>query len=101
MLKIAKYAITTNILLAILFLYSNFALWNSINGNSTTKIITSYRNPLFVSARHYSYVNGVFDTVQGIFSYGNTPFWIFFILLVVNLIFFLKLSKDKVSRIQK
>ncbi len=96
MLKIANYAIITNILLALLFIYSNFALWNSINGNSTTKLITSHWNPLFVTARHYSYINGIFATVQGIFSYCNTPFWIFLMLLAVNIFFLLKLSKDKV-----
>ncbi len=101
MLKIAEYAIITNILLALLFLYSNFTLWDLVNGNSTTLLITSHWNPLKVTAMHHSYVNGIFSTAQTVFSYDNTPFWIFFILLAVNLFFLLKLSKDKVSNLQK
>jgi hypothetical protein len=101
MLKIAKYAIITNILLALLFIYSNFTLWDLVNGNSTTLLITSHWNPLLVTAMHHSYVNGIFSSVQNVFVYDNTPFWIFFILLAVNLFFLLKLSQYKVSSIQK
>ena len=31
MLKIAKIAIVVNLILALLFVYSNFFLWNSVN----------------------------------------------------------------------
>jgi len=101
MLKIAKYAIITNILLALLFIYSNFTLWDLVNGSSTTLLITSHWNPLLVTAMHHSYVNGIFSTAQTVFSYDNTPFWIFWIVIVANLYFIVKLSKGKVRSIEK
>jgi hypothetical protein len=95
MLKIAKIAIVVNVLLALLFIYSNLSLWTSINGKGLSLLIASYWNPIGVSAMHYSYVNGDFTTVQAIFHYWNFPFWIFFVAIAVNLYFIYKLSGRK------
>ena len=73
-------AIVANVILALLFVYSNFALWSSVNGKGLSLLIASYWNPLSVSAMHYHYVDGTFSTVSGLFLYWNTPFWIFWML---------------------
>jgi hypothetical protein len=95
MLKILKYAIVTNLLLAILFLYSNFALWNLVNTNNPRLLITDNWNPLIVATRQYNYVEGIFSMDQTVNSYINTPFWIFFVALGINLYFIYRLSKQK------
>ncbi len=93
MIKIVKYAIIVNIILGLVFVYSNLSLWSQINGNSTSLIISSSWNPFTVSAMHYSYLNGVFSAVQTIFFYYNIPFWLFFVAIAVNLYFIVKLGK--------
>ena len=51
-------------------------------------------SPLGISATHYSYSNGSIAIVQSVYLYWNTPFWIFWVLLIVNLYFIVKLSKE-------
>ncbi len=94
MLKIAKIAIVVNLILALLFVYSNFFLWNSVNAEYPY-LIASHWTPLGISAPHYAINNdGSIAIVQGIFWYFNTPFWIFWVLLVVNLYFMIRISKQ-------
>ena len=40
MLKVVKYAIVINILLAFLFIYSNFTLWNLVNSYDNILVIS-------------------------------------------------------------
>ncbi len=99
MRKIAKIAVVTNLLLALLFAYSSFSLWGLVDAEYPY-LIASYWGPIGVSAPHYA-VNseGHIAVVQAIFWYYNFPFWIFFVALAVNLYFFYKLSKnDRIIR---
>jgi hypothetical protein len=96
MLKIAKYAIVVNLTIALLFVYSNFSLWNSVNAEYPY-LIASHWSPLGISAPHYIISDGSFAVVQTIYLYFNTPFWIFWILMAVNLFFIVKLTKTKAS----
>ena len=58
-------------------------------------LIASHWSPLGISAPHYAInADGSYAIVQGIFSYFNSPFWIFWVLLIVNLYFIVKLSKE-------
>jgi hypothetical protein len=93
MRKIVRYAIVINILLALLFIYSNYTLWNLVNGNNNY-FINSHWSPLGISAPHYTYSNGTLSIVQTVYLYWNTPFWIFWVLLIANLYFILKISKE-------
>ena len=93
MLKIVKYAIVINVLLAFLFIYSNFTLWNLVNSYDNILVI-SHWSPLGISAPHYKYSNGSLAIVQTVYFYWNTPFWIFWVLLIVNLYFIVRLTKD-------
>jgi hypothetical protein len=98
MLKIAKYAIIANLLIALIFIYSNITLWDSINSNNPN-IVTSHWSPLFVtSMHHYLKPDGTYVSVQGIFESLNSPFLIFWALLIVNLLFVLRLGMQKESR---
>jgi|WetSurMetagenome_2_1015567.scaffolds.fasta_scaffold1054886_1 hypothetical protein len=95
MLKVAKVAIVANLIMGLLFLYSNFSLWSLVNAEYPY-LINSHWSPLGISAPHY-YVNsnGSLDIMQRVFSYFNFPFWIFFVALVVNLYFIYKISKEQ------
>jgi hypothetical protein len=92
--RILKYAIVTNILLALLFVYSNFSLWSLVNAEYPY-LIASHWGLLGISAPHYAInADGSIAVVQGIFLYFNSPFWIFWVLLIVNLYFILKLNTE-------
>lgn len=93
MLKMVKYAIAVNLLLALLFVYSNFSLWSLVNAEYPY-LIASHWGPLGISAPHYVITDGSFAIVQTVFLYFNTPFWIFWVLLVVNLLFIIMIGKD-------
>jgi hypothetical protein len=94
MLKIAKIAIVVNLTLASLFVYSNFSLWNLVNAEYPY-LIANHWTPLGISAPHYVINNeGSIAVVQGIFWYFNYPFWIFWVLLVANLYFMMRISKQ-------
>jgi hypothetical protein len=92
--RIIKYAIVINIFLALLFVYTNFSLWSLVNAKYPY-LIASHWSPLGISAPHYAInADRSITVVQGIFSYFNSPFWIFWMLLIVNLYFIVELSKE-------
>ena len=94
MLKIAKIAIVVNLTLASLFVYSNFSLWNSVNAEYPY-LIASHWTPLGINAPHYAINNdGTIAVIQGIFLYFNTPFWIFWVLLIANRYFIIRIRKQ-------
>jgi hypothetical protein len=98
--------IIVNTFLVLLFIYSNNAIWNMVNGttvnydNGTVDayLITSHWGPIGINAPHYGFHNGAFGMVAGIFWYYNFPYWLFFISTVVNLYFIVKLSKNKTTQ---
>ncbi len=94
MLKLVKYAIIVNLFLGILFIYANFTLWSLVNAEYPY-LIASHWSPLGIVAPHYILNDNSIAMVQTDFLYWNTPFWIFFLLLAVNLIFIAKLAKSK------
>jgi len=92
--KIAKYAIVFNIIIALIFVYSNFALWSLVNAEYPY-LIYSHWSPLGISAPHYVINNdGSIAQLQTVYSYFNSPFWIFWVLLAANLYFILKISRE-------
>ena len=100
MLKIAKTAIICNIILALIFVYTNFSLWELVNAEYPY-LIASHWSPLGISAPHYIISNGSVSIVQTIYMYFNTPFWIFLLLLIVNLYFIVRLGKEAKSQTNK
>jgi len=95
----AKYAIAVNLLLALVFVYSNFSIWDLVNAEYPY-LIASHWSPLGISAPHYVITDGSIAIVQTVFLYFNTPFWIFWVLLAVNLFFILMISKEAMKHRQ-
>jgi hypothetical protein len=92
--SIAKYAIVVNIIIALIFIYSNFSLWSLVNAEYPY-MIASHWSPLGISAPHYVINNdGSIAQLQTVYSYFNSPFWIFWVLLVANLYFIIKINKN-------
>jgi len=92
--KIAQYAIVTNIILALVFVYSNFSLWNFVNAEYPF-LVASHWSPLGIVAPHYQYTDGNISLIQTPFLTFNYPFWIFWIAIAVNLVFIIKLGRDR------
>ncbi len=90
--KIAMYAIATNLIVSLVFIYSNFTLWNSVNGESPY-VIASHWSPLGIIATHYVINDGSYSMLTTFYSYFNYPFWLFFVAIAANLYFVYKLSK--------
>jgi hypothetical protein len=91
--KMAKYAMVVNIIIAAIFVYSNFSLWSLVNAEYPY-LIASHWSPLGISAPHYIITDGSFSSVQTVFLYFNTPFWVFWALLMANLYFIVRISKE-------
>jgi hypothetical protein len=96
MKKLVKYSIIANIFLGLLFVYANYALWDSVNAEYPY-LIASHWSPLGIVAPHYILNDNTIAMVQTAFLYWNTPFWIFFLLMAVNLYFVIKLARTKES----
>ena len=90
--NIAKIAVVFNLIIGLVFIYSNLTLWNSVNAESPY-LIASHWSPLGIVATHYIMNDGSLSMVQTLFLYFNSPFWIFFIAIAVNLYFIYRMSK--------
>ena len=88
--KIAKIAILTNSILVSLFAYSSFWLWDLVRSTESHLVTISW-GPLSVLVRWYSYDG---SAVKTFWIYSNYPFWIFCIIVIVNLFFILVISRD-------
>jgi hypothetical protein len=93
MYKIAKYAIAINLIAGLIFIYSNFALWSLVNGEYPY-VIASHWSPLGIVAPHYVISDGSFSMTQTLYLYFNSPFWLFWVLMIANIFFILRISKD-------
>jgi hypothetical protein len=95
--------IIVNVVLILLFIVSNFVIWNNVNGSSVkydngtidASLITSHWGPIGINAPHYGFHNGAFGMVAGIFWYYNFPFWLFFVAIAANLYFMVRLTKNQ------
>jgi hypothetical protein len=96
MQKLVRYAIVANILLGVLFVYANYALWDQVNAEYPY-LIASHWSPLGIVAPHYILNDNSIAIVQRLYSYFNYPFWIFFVLMAVNLYFIIKIAKTKAA----
>ena len=93
--RIVKSAVAANLILALIFLYTSFSLWNSVNAGSPY-LIASHWSPLGIIASHYVLnENGFVTLSQTLYSYFNTPFWIFWVMVMANLYFIFKLQSSK------
>jgi hypothetical protein len=94
--KIAKIAVITNIILVLLFVYSNLLVWDVFNGNNALHrtVFATHWGFNNYSLTFYDYLSdGSVAMVQGIFIYPNYPIYLFFVAIAVNLFFIYNLSK--------
>jgi len=95
--RITKYAIVANLLLALAFIYSNYSLWNFVNAEYPF-LVASHWSPLGIVAPHYQYTEGNISLIQTPFLAFNFPFWIFWTVLAINLVFIIKLGRNKETK---
>jgi len=90
-------AVFANLLMGAFFVYGNYSLWELFRGNNVAHatLISSAWNPFTVNLVFHDYVNGNLITVQGIFTYPNTPFMLFWVSTIVNLFLMMQIHKRK------
>jgi hypothetical protein len=94
MRKIAKIAIATNVILAMMFIVFNYLLWDYVQSFTNFKFVTfNLFEILAFPLSEYGYAISI-DTS----AMPNLPFWLFFVAIAVNLYFIYKLSKTPTMR---
>jgi len=97
MQRIVRYALIINLILACAFVYSNLSLWSFVNAEYPY-LVSSHWSPLGIVAPHYQYADGNISLIQTPFLAFNYPFWIFWIMLAINLGFIIKLGRNKEAK---
>ena len=92
MRKLVIYAIIVNIVLGLFYLYSNVFVWNYFNQWDGTgyRIVWS---PIFITPHTISEMG----LPSGLHSLPNVPFFLFWVILAINLFFIIKLGGSKGS----
>jgi hypothetical protein len=94
MKKVVVFAVAVNLVLGVIFVFSNFSIWYDINSSYPTVTVLQW-SPSLITAPHYVILEDGTAMVQRIYSYFNFPFWIFFALMATNLLFIAWLAKNK------
>ena len=98
MLRVVKIALAVNLILGLLFLYSSLSLMGSVNSEYPS-LTVSHWSPFFITCSHYYFnSDGTYAIAQGIWQYLNSPFWVFWTMLLANLYFILKIGKTKAKQ---
>ena len=100
MLKIVKYALLLNLVFSLLFIYANYLQWDFFNGNNIghTTLISSHWSPFSILAVLHVANGNTFTTIQTVIELNNTPFLLFWILLIINLVVILILGINLQAR---
>jgi hypothetical protein len=81
-----------NVMLGVLFVSSNYYIWNTIDQLPYT---SPHWNPLHVSYVPRIYVNGMFVYAQTVITIPNFPFWLFWVAMIANILFAVLLQRSK------
>jgi hypothetical protein len=94
--KIAKIAIVTNLILALLFIGFNYIVWDDAQSTSHLVQLVTFSPFLIFIQPLGGLENGMIVPISmakvPMFSF---PFWIFFVAIAVNLYFMYKLSEKQ------
>jgi len=90
MKKIFIGIIVINMFLSLLFVYSNYVIWNTFNSEDLTH---SRWNPILINYTPALNANGSLILSTGEFPIINFPFLLFWLLMGSNLYFMRKLAK--------
>ncbi len=91
-----------NVLLILLFVYANYAIWEVINFHRAVNYFLAHGNGItgepqtVTSGPFFIYNHGV--DMNGGTSMFNSPFWIFFVAIAVNIYFMFKLQKTNETK---
>ena len=89
---IVLLVILFNVMFSVLFVFSNYYIWDSLKEYPYT---TATWSPIMVSYVPRLFENGELISLQTIKEIPNFPFWLFFISTAVNLFFIIILLKSK------
>ena len=90
MSKLVKYAIITNGVLSLLFVFSNLYLWNEVNnwlGGGSGSMWSAFQITLYPLSENWHMVP--------ITPVANVPFWLFWVTIAINMYFMIRLQRSK------
>ena len=92
-----KLMLIVNVLLILLFVLANYAMWNMVNSN--THLGHTTMNPLnIIESMWGDVVEGKIYRIDGMGIMRNFPFWIFFVAIAVNLYFIYRLQRTETKQ---
>lgn len=84
--------VLVNLLLGVFFVVSNYIIWDEVNAQ---EFASPHWGPFTVSYSPRMYVDGVLSTLTTIVFLINSPFLLFWVVMIVNMWFGFLLFKDK------
>jgi len=103
MLRLIKIAIVFNIAVSVLFIYGSYVQWDLFAGNNavSSTIISCTWNPKSLTVMFYGDSNGAISVVEGLFVYPNTPFMLFWVSTIGNLLLFTQKNDCRTSSLNR
>lgn len=86
------FMVIINVILAGAFLFANYSVWDTVNQTSYSS--TDW-GPFHVTVVPKNAVDGGVAVPQVAFSIFNSPFWVFWVAVAVNLYFLYMLQRTK------
>jgi hypothetical protein len=96
MLRKLRIAVIANVLLVLIFVYSNFSIWDMLNEHS---LIQGSWTPWLVDYVGKAVLPGEKPLATGgLLISPNYPFWLFFLSTAVNLYLLIRLQRSKETK---
>jgi hypothetical protein len=96
--KLMPVIVLVNAILILLFVLTNIGIWEEFNSEPNLLHYISFGLFSIQDTHAGIIINGTqWSPVNGIVLMQNSPFWIFFIAIAVNLFFIMILAKNKRS----
>jgi hypothetical protein len=93
MSKLVKYAILTNLVLGLLYVFSSLYLWDRVNswlGGGSGSMWSAFQVILYPLSENWHMVP--------IIPIANVPFWLFWVTIAINVYFIIKLQSSKEAK---
>lgn len=81
-----------NVVLGVLFVFSNYSIWTAVNQLPYT---SPSWGPMSVHFVPRDFVNGGFIYAQLVVNLFNYPFWLFWVAIVGNILFAILIQRSK------
>ena len=92
--SIVKVAVVANVILVLVFVFSNYVVWDYVQSTSYLVQLVSFSPFSIFVVPLGALENGKIIAIQLVKdAMPNFPFWLFFVAVAVNLYFIFKLSK--------